>query len=142
QRRYDSVRIHLADEFIAAFGNEEVARRVDCHTRGPMQFRVDRRATVSGKTCLAVAGHSRDDSLGADLAHTIAELICDEQVARTVHRQPAGPVELRLDGWPAVAELPGHARVVPDSESLGRTGQYRNVAVGIHLADALLFTLT
>src|ERR1019366_7202214 len=83
----------------------QVAHRIDSHS-GRGQSRGDRRSAVARTTAIAFSGHGSDNPTCGDLSNAVVALICDIEVAGTVHGYTSRVVQLSAGCRPSVAGKP------------------------------------
>ena len=101
---------NLADHVIAGVGDEQVARGVYSDTIGVVQLSGGRRPTVAAVTARTIAGVETvagdgDDVAGRldNLADHVVLIVGDEHVARGVHSDTIGGVQLGSGRGPVIS---------------------------------------
>ena len=94
------VEVDLADDVVAAVGDEEVARRVHGDARGVVELGAGGRSAVAAVARSAVSGDRGDHARGVvDLADDVVAAVGDEEVPRGVQGDAHGVVEFGR-WWP------------------------------------------
>ena len=118
----------LADAVVPAVRDEQVTLAVRRHTKR-RQSRAGGQPAITGKVRRAVARHRGDNPVWGDPADAVVANVRDEQVARTVHRQPSRKVQSSGCGWPAITKEETARRAISGHRGDNPTGGYLAEAV-------------
>ena len=123
----------------------DVARGVHVYAPGLAELRRRRRPPVAAEPSGPGAGDRRNvPRSGIDLADSVVFPIADVEVARGVHRHPAGLVQLRRGGRPAITAEARRAAGKrlddrPGQQAAGRADEGGDVpGSGVDLADTVV----
>src|SRR5437660_724406 len=101
--RDDPAGTHLAHPRVAPVGDVQVAGGIDGQAQGEIQPRRRGRAAIPRELGLAGSRHRGHDPARIQLPHPLVPHIRNVEVAGGVRHHPLRPVELRRNGWTAVA---------------------------------------
>ncbi len=82
--------------------DQDVARCIYNHCRGPIELGLNRGAAISLGTRLARAGHRTDPPHDIDLAHSIPSTLSDIEIAAGIQSDSARAEKLRFHRRPAI----------------------------------------
>ena len=110
--------VHFADHVVVRIRDVDVARTIDGYATRLIQRRRGRHRGGAVITCCAIAGHggnrARICTGREDFAHSVVVRVRDEEIARAIHEDAGGEVQIRLRCRTAVihhgplADLSGH----------------------------------